>query len=401
VEGANGKKDKMDNSQVLSRSWNADPGMGLAGIGLLMQQDGGAESPVFIKSVVAGGACERDGSISVGDGVLAVNGERVIGSSVASIRERIVGPIGSTVTVTFESSKTGEVYERTLMRGNAQAQQEPVMGRRYPLEQAMPQRSIVPASANIPLSRSMDSRSMQPQLASNVSNVPLTASMNENEVSRLKSKISELEAKIGITNDELGRTKSLLDQDRNASMRSVREIDQLQRKNSGQVVELQTALNRSEQTRRELESQVASGRAREEEFHLAFNRAKEQTEAREQYFSDLKRQFEEMKTAYERDLAAAKTARQEADRMRTKAEIDAQTMADEMKELQDKEKERRKREDGIRQLMRDTEDKLVEAKQLEERTRGKSHALHLLFGQWHKDFFVTTVQEQEQHDVLA
>ena len=35
-------------------------------------------------------------------------------------------------------------------------------------------------------------------------------------------------------------------------------------------------LNRSEQSRRELEIQVSNSKAREEEFHLAFGRAKDQ-----------------------------------------------------------------------------------------------------------------------------
>ena len=41
-----------------------------------------------------------------------------------------------------------------------------------------------------------------------------------------------------------------------------------------------TRLNKSEQARRELEAMVSGCKAREEEFHLAFTRAKEQTEAR-------------------------------------------------------------------------------------------------------------------------
>jgi hypothetical protein len=54
----------------------------------------------------------------VGDGVVGVNGENVVGLAVAEIRERIVGPIGSTVRVTF--ARNDETFERQLMRGNAQ-----------------------------------------------------------------------------------------------------------------------------------------------------------------------------------------------------------------------------------------------------------------------------------------
>ena len=53
--------------------------------------------------------------------MLAVNGENVVGLSVAEIRERIVGPIGSEVSIALESGASGQVYERVLVRGNAQA----------------------------------------------------------------------------------------------------------------------------------------------------------------------------------------------------------------------------------------------------------------------------------------
>jgi len=361
----------------------------LAGIGLLMQQDA-AEDRVFIKSVVAGGACERDGSVSVGDYVLQVNGENVVGFPVASIRERIVGPVGSTVRVVFESGRTGEMFERNFTRGNAQSQ--PQMPPQLSFA-SQPQQSY---ASQPMLSRSMDARYI-PLPSSSVplrAPMPLSASMNENEVSRLKSKVMELESKLGIGQEELNRTKAMLDHDRTASLRSVKEIDSLQRKNSGQVVDLQNGLNRSEQACRELEIQVSNGKAREEEFHLAFTRAKEQTEAREQYFSELKRQFEEMKANFERDLALTRDAKAEADRGRMVAEGDIAKMQNDVKEMKEKERDRREREEGVRQLMGEAETKLAEAKQMEEKVRGKAQALHVLMSQWHKDFFVNKTKEE-------
>jgi hypothetical protein len=63
-------------------------------------------------------------------------------------------------------------------------------------------------------------------------------------------------ADIEICKDELSRTKALLEQDKAASMRYVKEIDVLQRKNAEQVMQLQALLNQSEQARRDLEIQV-------------------------------------------------------------------------------------------------------------------------------------------------
>jgi hypothetical protein len=55
---------------------------------------------------------------------------------------------------------------------------------------------------------------------------------------------------------QLQRTRSLLDSDKMSSMRYVKEIDSVQRKNTDQIMELQGMLNQSEQARRELEMQV-------------------------------------------------------------------------------------------------------------------------------------------------
>ncbi len=67
----------------------------------------------------------------VGDFVLQVNGENVVGYPVANIRERIVGPVGSSVRVMFESAVTGQQYEvrgTPLSRKFAQYQSRVVSG---------------------------------------------------------------------------------------------------------------------------------------------------------------------------------------------------------------------------------------------------------------------------------
>ncbi len=78
------------------------------------------------------------------------------------------------------------------------------------------------------------------------------------EVLRLRSRVNDLENDVRMTRDELGRTRQLLDHDREASLSYVREIDTLQKKYSEQIVELQGLLNQSEKVRRELEMQVHS-----------------------------------------------------------------------------------------------------------------------------------------------
>jgi len=377
-------------SAALSRSWSNVPeaNAGLAGIGLLMQQDLDPDSPdgvgqnkVFIKSVVPGGACDRDGSIQVGDTVLSVNGENVVGLTVADIRERIVGPIGSQVSVTLESATTGEVFERVLVRGNAQPVERV---ERLPAQMAM---RVSMDAPNI-LSRSMDARHMQP--------LPPQALSNDLEMQRQARRIMELESQLNITREEYQRTKALLDTDRNSSERTVKEIDFIQRKNSQHIMELQNLLNKSEQARRELELQVTNSKAREEEFHLAFSRAKEQTEAREEYFADLKVQFDEMRISFDRDLTQAREEKAEAERKRMIAEEEKNRVVEEMKALKSKELTRREKELTVKQVLHETEHKLIELKQLEEKVRGQSQALHLLFGQWHKDYFINKSKEEAE-----
>lgn len=177
---------------------------------------------------------------------MSVNGENVVGLTVADIRERIVGPIGSQVSVTLESATTGEVFERVLVRGNAQPVERV---ERLPAQMAM---RVSMDAPNI-LSRSMDARHMQP--------LPPQALSNDLEMQRQARRIMELESQLNITREEYQRTKALLDTDRNSSERTVKEIDFIQRKNSQHIMELQNLLNKSEQARRELELQVLTSYA--------------------------------------------------------------------------------------------------------------------------------------------
>jgi len=343
---------------------------GLAGIGLLMQQDGGSSSTVFIKHIVPNGACSRDGVIQVGDAVVGVNGENVMGYAVAEIRERIVGPIGSTVRVAFQ--REGENFERSLVRGNAQFDGQ------------------ANASAHS-LSRSLDARG----LSASLSALP-AGQASDSEIARLRSRVGELESELTICRDELQRTRALLDSDKMSSMRYVKEIDTVQRRTTEQGMELQNMLNQSEQARRELELQVQAGKSREEEFHSAFARAKEQTEAREIYFAELKRKFADLQQQFDGDMAKerqakealeAKVAEGEASVARVKAEVDR---------FKEAERTRREKEEGIRRMLHEAEAKLTEAKQVEDKVRSQGQQLHLLFAQWQKDFFVNKSREEAE-----
>ncbi len=59
---------------------------------------------------------------------------------------------------------------------------------------------------------------------------------------------------------------------------------------------------------------MANGRTAEVEFEIALQRAKDRAEAREHYFADARRQFEETRANWERDIVREKSLRIETER---------------------------------------------------------------------------------------
>ena len=86
----------------------------------------------------------------------------------------------------------------------------------------------------------------------------LSRSLDSHGFLAARSGSGNIEGDLAICKDELLKTKALLEQDTAASIKFVKEIDVLQRKNSDQVMQLQALLNKSEQARRELEIQVSN-----------------------------------------------------------------------------------------------------------------------------------------------
>ena len=75
------------------------------------QDDGGeGGTPVIIKSIVPGGSCDLDGNCNVGDAIIAVNSEKVANLPVVQVREKIVGPTGTSIVILFKRPN-GDFYE--------------------------------------------------------------------------------------------------------------------------------------------------------------------------------------------------------------------------------------------------------------------------------------------------
>ena len=77
----------------------------------------------FVKEIVVGGSASREGTVQVGDIILAVDGAEVSGSELNKMRNLILGEIGTFVTLQFlRRTPDGEELEYTisLIRGHQQ-----------------------------------------------------------------------------------------------------------------------------------------------------------------------------------------------------------------------------------------------------------------------------------------
>ena len=93
------------------------------GVGLAFEQDPGLHNGnVYVRTIMKGGAAETEGSIRVGDCVIAVDQMPVQGRSVTELKSILRGELGSYVSLTMlRDVDNHDQYEVSLMRGQAQA----------------------------------------------------------------------------------------------------------------------------------------------------------------------------------------------------------------------------------------------------------------------------------------
>lgn len=146
-------------------------------------------------------------------------------------------------------------------------------------------------------------------------------------------------------------------------------------------------MQKSEQSRRDLEVQLAASRSREEEINEGLNRAREQANNHEEYVAELRRTFDEDRANLERNLAAAREARKDDQVARAQSEAMAARLQDELKRMKEIDRSRREREDNARLQLSDQFTKLSEARALEEKLRGQTQELQLLLQKWETEYF--------------
>eukprot|EP00285_Hemiselmis_virescens_P005732 CAMPEP_0173383226 /NCGR_PEP_ID=MMETSP1356-20130122/5773_1 /TAXON_ID=77927 ORGANISM="Hemiselmis virescens, Strain PCC157" /NCGR_SAMPLE_ID=MMETSP1356 /ASSEMBLY_ACC=CAM_ASM_000847 /LENGTH=226 /DNA_ID=CAMNT_0014337979 /DNA_START=13 /DNA_END=693 /DNA_ORIENTATION=+ len=218
----------------------------------------------------------------------------------------------------------------------------------------------------------------------------------DSELSRLRLRNNELESENKLTKDELHRTRQLLDHDREASLRYVQEIDTLQRKYAEQIMELQGMLNQTDQARTELEAQVMAGRQREEDFHTAFSKAKDQSDARERQFVETKRKWEQERGTLERSILQEKEQRVHSEEARQQAEHMLDRMMAEIDRIKEAERRRREQEEGIRTLLAENNKRIDDVRVQEEKCRIMNMESVQLFAQWQKDYFSAKTSEEAE-----
>jgi C-terminal processing protease CtpA/Prc len=88
----------------------------IAGVGLFFVQ-GANKGACVVDEVIPGSAAHGHGGIEVGDTLVSVDGNGVQGKDLSEVRNMIVGPLGTQVTLGLFSASENGKYKVTLSRG--------------------------------------------------------------------------------------------------------------------------------------------------------------------------------------------------------------------------------------------------------------------------------------------
>ena len=94
----------------------------VSGIGINFVNDEN-DNQLRVKSILKGGSAEKNGSIKVGDVLIAVSGHDVQGIPASELRNVLRGEVGKPITLSFlriDGDNVTSSYEVNLVRGNAE-----------------------------------------------------------------------------------------------------------------------------------------------------------------------------------------------------------------------------------------------------------------------------------------
>lgn len=419
-----------------------------AGVGILLHHDSESRA-VHVKTCVKGGAAQRDGRILQGDMIIAVADQNALGLGVDEVRALVVGPQGTLVKMQFERVTTGATFECCLLRGTPdflEARMRGSSSQPSSLQNSLTNTSF-PASVSS-LNRSLSNLSGEGlrrsamvgeggERKTEIQNPPnssaglvgsysntsmyweggrsLSGSLNgavlgggnpggafslEEEVRRLRNRVSELEAENRTTKDELNRTRVLVDHERESALHYVKEMDQMQRKYTDHIGELQHMLQHNEGLRRETESQLQLHVHKGDELGDLIRHGQEQVDARERYFSELCVSFEQRLAQFAQQGQLDREQCERSEEARQLAESSLEKLTYELQRIQAAEKTRREVEEELKAQVLESSRRLHELQETEDKTRAKTHQTLKTLHAWHQEYFAHATpsnQDAEQY----
>eukprot|EP00287_Rhodomonas_sp_CCMP768_P012757 CAMPEP_0196724054 /NCGR_PEP_ID=MMETSP1091-20130531/6069_1 /TAXON_ID=302021 /ORGANISM="Rhodomonas sp., Strain CCMP768" /LENGTH=350 /DNA_ID=CAMNT_0042066139 /DNA_START=52 /DNA_END=1104 /DNA_ORIENTATION=+ len=311
-----------------------------AGVGIFFQQE--ADGNVYVKTIVSGGSAERDGTVQVGDVILAVDDREVVGEPLPVLRSLILGQQGSSVKITFQRREGGEVlqFDAKLIRGTAEYFQAQTA-----------------------------SRSM------------------EDEIDQLRLQLRQALAHCSQDRDELDRLRKLLQQERDGSARREREIESLQTTSGDEMQKLNETLRKAEQGRREAEAKLHPLQQREADLTEELNRQKEKERLRKEYIEELKKRHEDEKNRLEQLYLKEQAGRRDDQVARLSAEGMLSKVQAELVRLRDFEQMRREREEQYRERFEKEQERVAEAVRTEETLRNLVKDVDQRMNRWYHEYF--------------
>jgi chromosome segregation ATPase len=246
----------------------------------------------------------RSGKIEEGDRIVSVDGQSCADTPVSQAREMIVGIQGTTVRIAFLKPQ-GDHYQCLLTRGTAEYLEQVSSASTSQLQVSRTEALL--KSANLTLERLQRSAPTQPSPVSPREEEGSSKVRGENEKLRLRN--TELEMEVSNLQSVVVRLQQQIDFERGSAKSVSHEVELIQKKYSDQIRDLHNMLNESEKARRDAELQLSLQQKRESAVHDAVQKAKEQAEQREQYYTDLCNKLEEERNDYESLCNQEKLAR--------------------------------------------------------------------------------------------
>ena len=234
-----------------------------------------------------------------------MDGQMCVDTPVSQAREMIVGIQGTTVRIALEKPQ-GEQYQCLLTRGTAEYLDQIFSSNGSQVSRT----EALLKSANLTLERlqrSSPTPMPQPSSVSPRDDAGNSRLRGENEKLRLRN--TELEMEVSNLQAVVVRLQQQIDFERGSAKSVSHEVELIQKKYSDQVRDLHNMLNESEKARRDAEMQLLNQQKRESAVHDAVQKAKDQADQREKYYTELCNKLEEERNYMESLCNQEKQAR--------------------------------------------------------------------------------------------